>query len=134
MESGSANIFRLFFTTEKVHFKQTNILSIKRHQDYKIAYRRDHACIFRAFFVTSYRFYFTKLNFLRRRCREINNKLNMTLNDDVSGLMYTKSSNNWRQNGICVCLLQRYCYRVTDVLLPNFEFLGYPLTVLINKN
>ena len=63
MESGNANIFRLTFTTEKVHFKQTNILSIKRHQDYKIAYRRDHACIFRAFFVTSYRFYFTKLNF-----------------------------------------------------------------------
>ena len=86
MESGSANIFRLTFTKEKVHFKQTNILSIKRLQDYKIAYRRDHACIFRAFFVMSYSFYFTKLNFLRRRCREINNKLDMTLNGDVSGL------------------------------------------------
>ena len=83
MEIGNANIFRLSFTTEKVHFKQTNILSIKRHQDYKITYRRDHACIFRAFFVTSYRFYFTKLNFLRRRCREINSKLDMTLNVDV---------------------------------------------------
>ena len=33
MESGNANIFRLSFTTAKVHFKQTNILSIKRHQD-----------------------------------------------------------------------------------------------------
>ena len=86
MESGNANIFRLTFTTEKVHFKQTNILSIKRHQDNKITYRRDHACIFRAFFVTSYRFLFTKLNFLRRRCREINNKLDMTLIGDVSGL------------------------------------------------
>ena len=62
------------------------ILSIKRHQDYKITYRRDHACIFRAFFVTSYRFYFTKLNFLRRRCREINNKLDMPLNGDISAL------------------------------------------------
>ena len=68
MESGHATIFRLTFTTEEVHFKQTNILPIKRHQDYKITYRRDHACIFRAFFVTSYRFYFTKHNFLRRRC------------------------------------------------------------------
>ena len=86
MERGNANIFQLTFTTEKVHFKQTNVLSIKRHQDYKITYRRDHACIFRAVFVTSYRFYFTKLNFLRRRCKEINNKLDMTLNDDVSGL------------------------------------------------
>ena len=86
MESGNANIFRLTFTMEKVHFKQTNILSIKRHQDYKIAYQRDHACIFRPFFLTSYRFYFTKLNFLRRRCREINNKLYMRLNGDVSGL------------------------------------------------
>ena len=86
MESGNANIFRLTFTTEKVHFKQTNILSIKRHQDYKITYRRDHACIFRAFFVASYRFYFTKLKFLRRHCREINNKLDITLNGDVSGL------------------------------------------------
>ena len=86
MESGTANIFRLYFTTEKVHFKRTNILSIKRHQDYKITYRRDDACIFRAFFVTSYRFYFTKLNFLRRRCREINNTLDMTLNGDVSAL------------------------------------------------
>ena len=86
MESGNANIFRVTFRTEKVHFKQTNILSIKRHQDYKIAYGRDNACIFRAFFVTSYRFYFTKLNFLRRRCREINNKLDMTLNGDVSCL------------------------------------------------
>ena len=73
-----AVIFRLTFTTEKVHFKQTNTSSIKRHQDNKITYRRDHACIFRAFFVTSYRFYFTKLNFLRRRCREINDKLDMT--------------------------------------------------------
>ena len=26
------------------------------------------------------------------------------------------------------------CYRVKEVLLPNFEFLGSPLTVLINKN
>ena len=86
MESGKANMFRLTFTIEKVHFKQTNILSIKRHQDNKIAYRRDHACIFRAFFVTSYRFYFIKLNFLRGRCREINNKLDITLNGDVSGL------------------------------------------------
>ena len=49
MESGNANIFRLSFTTEKVHFKQTNILSMKRHQDYKITCLRDHACIFRAF-------------------------------------------------------------------------------------
>ena len=86
MESGNANIFRVTFRTEKVHFKQINILSIKRRQDCKITYRRDHACIFRAFFVTSYRFYFTKLNFLRRRCREINNELDMTLNGDVSGL------------------------------------------------
>ena len=86
MERGNANIFRLTFTTEKVHFKQTIILSIKRHQDYKITYQSDQACIFRAFFVTSYRFYFTKLNFLGRRCREINNKLHMTLNGDVSGL------------------------------------------------
>ena len=86
MESGNINIFRLPFTTEKVHFKQTNILIIKRHQDYKITYRRDYACIFRAFFVTSYRFYFTKLNFLRRRSREINNKLDMKLNGDVSAL------------------------------------------------
>ena len=86
MESGNANIFRLTFTTEKVHFKQSNILSIERHQDYKIAYRSDHACIFRAFFVTSHRFYFTKPNFLRGRCSEINNKLDMTLNGDVSGL------------------------------------------------
>ena len=69
-----------------LHFKQTNILLIKRHQDYKITNRRDHACIFRAFLVTSHRFYFTKINFLRRRCREINNKLDMTLNIDVSGL------------------------------------------------
>ena len=84
MESGNENIFRLSFTTEKVHLRQTNSFSIKRHQDYKITYRRDRACIFRAFFVTSYRFYFTKLNFLRRRCREINNKLDMTLNGDVS--------------------------------------------------
>ena len=66
--------------------KKTNILSIKRQQDYEITYRRDHACIFRAFFVTSYRFYFTKHNFLRRRCGEINNKLDMTLNGDVSAL------------------------------------------------
>ena len=86
MESGNTNIFRLSFTTEKVHFKQTSILSIKRHQDNKITYRRDHACIFRAFFVTSYRFYFTKLNFLIRRSGEINNKLDMTLNGDVSAL------------------------------------------------
>ena len=86
MKSGMAIIFRLTFTTEKVHLKQTNTSSIKRHQDNKITYRRDHACIFRAFFVTSYRFYFTKLNFLRRRCREINDKLDMTLIDDVSGL------------------------------------------------
>ena len=86
MESGNAIIFQLTFTMEKAHFKQTNILSIKHHQDYKITYTREHACIFRAFFVTSYRFYFTKLNFLRRRCREINNKLDMTLNGDVSGL------------------------------------------------
>ena len=60
-----------------------NILSIKRNQDFKITYRRDHACIFRAFFVTSYRFYFIKLNFLRRRCRKLNIKLDMTLNGDV---------------------------------------------------
>ena len=86
MESDNLNIFLLTFTTEKVHFKQTNILSIKRHQDYIITYRSDHPCIFRAFFVTSYRIYFTKLNFLRRRCREINNKLDMTLNGDVSAL------------------------------------------------
>ena len=86
MESGNANIFRLTFITKKVHFKQTNILSIKRHQDYKITYGRDHTCIFRTFFVASYRFYFTKLIFLRRRSREINNKLDMTLNGDVSGL------------------------------------------------
>ena len=52
MERGNANIFRLTFTTEKVHLKQKNILSIKRHQDYKITYRRDHACIFRAFFLS----------------------------------------------------------------------------------
>ena len=71
MESGNANIFRLTFTTEKVHFKQTNSLSIKRHQDYKITYRRDHACIFRAFFCHELHILFTKLNFLRRRCREI---------------------------------------------------------------
>ena len=94
MESDNADIFLLTFTTEKVHFKQTNILSIKRHQDYKITYRRDHACIFRAFFITSYRFYFRKLNFLRRRYREINNNLDMTLNGDISALTYTKSSNN----------------------------------------
>ena len=86
MENGIANIFRLSFTTEKVHFKQSNILSIKRHQDYKITYQRDHACIFRAFFDTSYRFYFTKLNFLRRRYKEISNKQDMTLNGDVSAL------------------------------------------------
>ena len=86
MESGNAINFRLTFTTEKVHFKQTNILSIKRHQDYIITYRSDHPCIFRAFFVTSYRFYFTKLNFLRRRCGELNNKLDMMLNGDVSAL------------------------------------------------
>ena len=86
MESGNGNIFQLTFTTKKVHLKQTYMLSIKRHHDYKITYGRDHACIFQAFFVTSYRFYFTKLNFLRRRCREINNKLDMTLNGDVSGL------------------------------------------------
>ena len=86
MGSSYANIFRLTFTTEKVHFKQTNILSIKRHQDNKIAYRRDHACIFRAFLSRVTGFKFTKLNFLRRRCREINNKLDMTLNGDVSGL------------------------------------------------
>ena len=90
MEGGNANIFRLSFTTDKVHFKQTNILSIKRHQDYKITYQRDHACIFRAYFFTSYRFYFTKLNFLRRRCRELTNKLDMTLIGDVSALTYTK--------------------------------------------
>ena len=86
MENGISNILRLSFTTEKVHFKQPNILSIKRHQDYKITYQRDHACIFRAFFDTSYRFYFTKLNFLRRRCKEISNKRDMTLNGDVSAL------------------------------------------------
>ena len=86
MESGNVNIFRLSFTMEKVHFKQTNILSIKRHQDYKITYRRDHACIFRVFYVASYRFYFVKIIFLRRRCKEINNKLDMTLNGDVSAL------------------------------------------------
>ena len=86
MESGNANIFRLTFTTEKVHFKHTNVLSIKRHQDYKITYQRDHPFIFHAFFVTSYRFYFTKLNFLRRRCREIKKKLDMTLNSGVSAL------------------------------------------------
>ena len=86
IEIDNANIFRLTFTTEKVHFKQSNILSVERHQDYKIAYRRDHACIFARFFVTSYRFYFTNPNFLRGRCREINNKLDMTLNGDVSGL------------------------------------------------
>ena len=86
MKSGNANIFRLTFTTEKVHLKQTNILSIKRNHDYKLTYRRDDACIFCAFFVTSYRFYFTKLNFLRRRCGEIHKKLDMTLNGDVSGL------------------------------------------------
>ena len=86
MENGNANIFRLSFTTEKVHFTQTNILSIKRNQDYKITSRRDHACIFRAFFVTSYRFYLIKLNFLRRRCRELNIKQDMTLNGDVSAL------------------------------------------------
>ena len=84
MDSGNVNIVRLSFITEKVHFKQTNILSIKRHQDYKITYRRDLACIFRAFFVTSYRFYFTKLNFLRRRCRETNSKMDITLSGDVS--------------------------------------------------
>ena len=38
MESGNANIFRLSFTKAKVHFKQTNILSIKRNQDNKITY------------------------------------------------------------------------------------------------
>ena len=86
MESGYANIFLLTFTTEKVHFKQIIILSIKRHQNYKFTYRKDNACIFRAFFVTSYRFYIAKLNFLRRRCREINSKLDMTLIGDVSGL------------------------------------------------
>ena len=86
MESGNANMFRISFTMEKVHYKQTNFLSIKRHQDYKITYRRDHACIFRTFFVTSYRFYFTKLNFLRHHWREMNNKLDMTLNGDVSAL------------------------------------------------
>ena len=37
-------------------------------------------------FVTSYRFYSTKLNFLRRRCKEINNKLDMPLNGDPSAL------------------------------------------------
>ena len=71
MESGIANIFRLSFTTEKVHFKQTNILSIKRHQDYKITYQRDHACIFRAFFTRVTYIFCTKLNFLRQRCRAI---------------------------------------------------------------
>ena len=60
LESGNANIFRLSFTTEKVHFKQTNILSIKRHQDYKITYRRDHACIFRAFFCRELQILFFK--------------------------------------------------------------------------
>ena len=93
-ESGNANIFRFSFTTEKVHFKQTIILSIKRRQDYKITYQRDHACIFRTFFVTSYRFYFTKLHLLRRRCRETNNKLDMTLNSDVSALTKTKFRKN----------------------------------------
>ena len=37
-------------------------------------------------FVTSYRFDFTNLNFLRRRWREMNNKLDMTMNGDVSDL------------------------------------------------
>ena len=86
MEKGNANMFRLTFTTEKVHFKQINILSIKRHQDYIITYRSDQPFFFRVFFVTSYRFYFAKLNFLRPRFREINNKLGMTLNGDVSAL------------------------------------------------
>ena len=45
-KAGNANIFRLTFTTEKVHFKQTNILSIKRHQDNKITYQRDQAMYF----------------------------------------------------------------------------------------
>ena len=62
MESDNVNIFQLSFTKEKVHFKQLSSLSIKRHQDNKTTYRRDHAWIFRAFFVTSYKFYFTKLN------------------------------------------------------------------------
>ena len=94
MENGNANTFRLTFTTETVHFNQTNILSIKRHQDYIITYRSDQTFLFRAFFVTSYRFYFTKLNFLRRRCREINNKLDMTLNGDVSALTQTEFRKN----------------------------------------
>ena len=50
MENGNAFIFRLNFTTEKVHVKQTNILSVNRHQENKITYRRDHACIFFARF------------------------------------------------------------------------------------
>ena len=86
MESGNANIFRLSFTTEKVHFKQTNILTVKRHQDYKITSEETMPVFFARFFVASYRFYFAKINFLRRRCREINTKLDMTLNGDVSAL------------------------------------------------
>ena len=86
MESGSANIFRLSFTTEKSTFQTNKYFVNKTPAKSEITYRRDHACIFRAYFVKSYRFYFTKHNFLRRCCGEINNKLDMTLNGDVSAL------------------------------------------------
>ena len=128
MESGNANSFQLTFTTEKEHFNQANILSIKRTQNYKITYRTDHPCIFRAVFVTSYRFYLTNLNFLKLRCRKINNRLDMTLNGEVSALTQAESRKKMTSKCRCNTHLRKpttaLCYRVTDVLPPNFEFLS----------
>ena len=86
MESGIANIFRLSFTTEKVHSKQTNILSIKRHQDYEISYQETMPVFFARFLSRVTDSILQNLNFLRRRCREKNNKLDMTLNGNVLAL------------------------------------------------
>ena len=38
MEEDNIDILELNFTITKVYFKQTNILSIKCHLDYKISY------------------------------------------------------------------------------------------------
>ena len=50
---------RFFSQIIKVHFEQTNFLSIKRHLDYKSTYGRDTCCTFCTFFVMHYRYYFT---------------------------------------------------------------------------
>ena len=70
MESGNANVFRLTFTTEKVDFKQKYFVN-KTPSKLQNHLLKRPCLYFSRVLVTSYRFYFTKLNFLSRRCREI---------------------------------------------------------------